>query len=48
MLKSHLVSQQSVTKLISMIAVNLVTHKAEAKLDLLFNISASEAGLLNI
>jgi hypothetical protein len=39
---------QSATKFIAMIVNNLVTSKAAAKLQLLFNKSFSEVGLLSI
>jgi hypothetical protein len=42
------VAQQSVTKIISLIFVNLATPKAQAKQEFLFNKLASEVGLLNI
>jgi hypothetical protein len=44
-------AQQSVTKLMQIIALNLVTPRAEAKLEFFFNKPASEpseVGLLNI
>jgi hypothetical protein len=42
------VAQQSVTELVAMIATSLVTPKAGAKHELLFNESATEVGFLNI
>ncbi len=40
-------AQQSVTKIISLAPLNLITPKAGAKHEHLFNQLASEAGLLN-
>ncbi len=41
-------AQQSVTRLITLITMNMVTLRAAAKLDLLFNKRNTEASLLNI
>ncbi len=46
-LSRTLVAQQSVTKITSLVVVNLVTPKAGAKNELVFNKQAYEARLLN-
>jgi hypothetical protein len=47
-LSRTLAAQQSVIKNIAIIAINLVTPKAQAKNEHLFNEPASEVGSLNI